>query len=104
MKLLRIDLIVSGFAANYGPSGSGGYGRSGSRSGEYNFVGMLQMSEQAFKLWDQDFTVGAILAAELYGNTESHSWSKSTNGGLVIPGYFSFSNSKITGMRGGSMV
>ena len=83
-----------GTGANYGPSGSGGYGRSGSRSGEYNFVGMLQMSEQAFKLWDQDFTVGAILAAELYGNTESHSWSKSTNGGLVIPGYFSFSNSK----------
>ena len=83
-----------GTGANYGPSGSGGYGRGGERRGEYNFVGMLQMSEQAFKLWDQDFTVGAILAAELYGNTESHSWSKQTNGGLVIPGYFSFSNSK----------
>ena len=83
-----------GTGANYGPSGSGGYRRWGKRNGEYNFVGMLQMSEQAFKLWNQDFTIGAILAAELYGNTDSNEWWKETNGGLIIPGYFSFSNSK----------
>ncbi len=83
-----------GTGENYGPSGSGGYGRSGSTEGNYNFMGMLQMPEQAFKMADQDFTVSAIVAAELYGNTEKHSWSKQTNGGLVVPGVFSFSNSK----------
>ncbi len=83
-----------GTGANYGPSGSGGYGRSGSTEGNYNFIGMLQLSEQAFKIADEDFTVGAIAAAELYGNTEKHSWRKSTKGGLVVPGVFSFSNSK----------
>ncbi|MEY8687263.1 SusC/RagA family TonB-linked outer membrane protein [Bacteroides sp. AN502(2024)] len=83
-----------GTGENYGPSGSGGYGRGGSTEGNYNFMGMLQLSEQAFKIADQDFTVSAIAAAELYGNTEKHSWNKSTNGGLVVPGVFSFSNSK----------
>ena len=37
--------------------------------------------------------IRAIAAAELYGNTEGHSWGKQTNGGLVTPGVFSFSNS-----------
>ena len=83
-----------GTGAYYGPAYSGSYGRGGERSGSYNIQGMLNFSEQAFKLWDQDFTVGGIIAAELYGNTESHSWSKSTNGGLVIPGVFAFSNSR----------
>lgn len=83
-----------GTGENYGPSGSGGYGRGGSNEGNYNFLGMLQLNEQAFKIAGQDFTISAILAAELYGNTEKHSWSKSTNGGLVVPAYFSFSNSK----------
>lgn len=82
-----------GTGENYGPSGSGGYGRGGNISGNYNFMGMLQMPEQNLKIAGEDFTVAAILAAELYGNTESHSWSKETNGGLVVPGVFSFSNS-----------
>lgn len=76
-----------------GPSGSGGYGRSGSISGYYNFMGMLQMLEQTFRIGGEAFTVAAIAAAELYGNTEAHSWEKQTNGGLVTPGVFSFSNS-----------
>lgn len=76
-----------------GPSGSGGYGRSGNISGNYNFMGMLQMPEQTLKLGGEVFTVAAIAAAELYGNTEGHSWGKQTNGGLVTPGVFSFSNS-----------
>ena len=42
----------------------------------------------------ETITLDAIVAAELYGNTESHSWSKGTNGGLVTPGVFAFSNSK----------
>ena len=76
-----------------GPSGSGEYGRSGSISGYYNFMGMLQMPEQTFRIGGEAFTVAAIAAAELYGNTEEHSWGKETNGGLVTPGVFSFSNS-----------
>lgn len=76
-----------------GPSGSGGYGRSGNISGNYNFMGMLQMPEKTLKLGGEVFTVAAIAAAELYGNTEGHSWGKQTNGGLVTPGVFSFSNS-----------
>ena len=81
-----------GTGENGGPSGSGGYGRGGSISGGYNVMGMLQMPEQTIKSDIGDFTVAAILAAELYGNTESHSWSKQTNGGLVVPGVFAFSN------------
>lgn len=76
-----------------GPSGSGEYGRSGSISGYYNFMGMLQMPEQTFRIGGEAFTVAAIAAAELYGNTEEHSWGKETRGGLVTPGVFSFSNS-----------
>ena len=76
-----------------GPSGSGEYGRSGSISGYYNFMGMLQMPEQTFRIGGEAFTVAAIAAAELYGNTEEHSWGKDTKGGLVTPGVFSFSNS-----------
>lgn len=66
-----------------GPSGSGGYGRSGDISGNYNFMGMLQMPEQTLKLGGEVFTVAAIAAAELYGNTEGHFWGKQTNGGII---------------------
>lgn len=66
-----------------GPSGSGGYGRSGDISGNYNFMGMLQMPEQTLKQGGEVFTVAAIAAAELYGNTEGHSWGKQTNGGII---------------------
>lgn len=76
-----------------GPSGSGEYGRSGNISGYYNFMGMLQMPEQTLRIGGEAFTVAAIAAAELYGNTEGHSWGKETKGGLVTPGVFSFSNS-----------
>lgn len=82
-----------GTGENYGPSGSGGYGRSGSTEGNYNFVGMLQSSDNNFKIGNEEFTLSAIVAAELYGNTAKNSWSKQTNGGLVTPGVFSFSNS-----------
>lgn len=83
-----------GTGANYGPTGSGGYGRSGSTEGNYNFIAMLQSSDNTFKIGGEEFTLSAIVAAELYGNTAKNSWSKQTNGGLVVPGVFSFSNSK----------
>jgi len=82
-----------GQGANYGPTGSGGYGRGGNNSGSYNFLGMLQSMNNELQLGDETITIDGILAAELYGNTESHSWNKSTNGGLVSPAVFAFSNS-----------
>ena len=84
---------VYGTGENFGPSRSGQYARGGSNSANYNLLAMLQLKEQEFKIADEDFTVAAIVASELYGNMESHSWSKSTNGGLLVPGVFAFSNS-----------
>lgn len=85
---------VYGTGANYGPSGTGKYGRSGSISGSYNFLGMLQTNNNKIKIANEEINLDAILATEVYGNTESHSWSKETNGGLVSPAVFAFSNSK----------
>ena len=82
-----------GSGANYGPTGSGGFSRGGSTSGNYNFLGMLQTNDNLFKIGGEEISVDGILGVELYGNTESHSWYKSTNGGLVTPGVFAFSNS-----------
>lgn len=82
-----------GTGANYGPTGSGGYARGGNNSGSYNFLGMLQTMNNEIRLGDEKIVLDAILAAELYGNTESHSWNKETNGGLITPAVFSFSNS-----------
>jgi len=59
-----------GQGANYGPTGSGGYGRGGNNSGSYNFLGMLQSMENKLQLGDEAITVDGILAAELYGNKE----------------------------------
>lgn len=83
-----------GTGENYGPSGSGSYGRSGSTEGNYNFIGMLQSTDNKFKIAGEEFTLSAIVAGELYGNTAKNEWAKSTNGGLVTPGVFAFSNSK----------
>lgn len=82
-----------GTGVNYGPTGTGYYGRSGETTGSYNFLGMLQSSDNTFKIGSEEISVSAILAAELYGNTAKNTWAKSTNGGLVVPGVFAFSNS-----------
>lgn len=83
-----------GQGAHYGPSGSGKYLREGETSGAYNFLGMLQSTGNNVKIGGEEFTLDAILAAELYGNTEQNWWKKETAGGLDIPGIFAFSNSK----------
>lgn len=83
-----------GTGANYGPTGTGYYGRGGNISGAYNFLAMLQTNGHEIRIGSENITLDAILATELYGNTESHSWSKGTNGGLVSPAVFAFSNSK----------
>ena len=83
-----------GTGENYGPSGSGYYGRGGSTEGNYNFLAMLSSADNKIKLGSEEILLSAIAAAELYGNTAKNEWSKGTNGGLITPGVFAFSNSK----------
>lgn len=82
-----------GTGADYGPTGAGYYGRSGSTEGSYNFLAMLNSPDNKFTIGTEEFTLSGIVAAELYGNTPRNNWAKGTNGGLVIPGVFAFSNS-----------
>lgn len=84
-----------GTGENYGPSGSGSYSRSGNMEGNYNFTALLQSNDNVIKIGgSDDLTLSAIVGAELYGNTQKNNWSKGTNGGLVTPGVFAFSNSR----------
>ncbi len=83
-----------GTGAGGGPAYSGGYSRGGSTSGNYNFMAMLQSTDNKFNIAGEEITLSAIIAGEMYGNTVSNSWSKATNGGLVVPGVFAFSNSR----------
>ena len=83
-----------GTGENYGPSGSGYYGREGQTEGNYNFMAMLQSSDNTFHIGKEEFTLSAIIATELYGNTATNWWKKGTNGGLVVPGVHAFSNSR----------
>ncbi len=78
---------------NYGPTGSGKYGRAGKIEGKYNFLGMLQSMNNKLNIGNEEFVIDAILAAEMYGNTATHEWKKETKDGLLIPGVFAFSNS-----------
>ncbi len=71
-------------------SGGGYYGTGGARSGSYNFLFMLHANK---KLMSDDLDVDFRIANEIYGNVQSESWAKGTNGGLIVPGLFAFSNS-----------
>ena len=82
-----------GTGPDYGPTGAGYYGRSGSTEGSYNFLAMLNSPDNKFTIGTEELTLSGIVAAELYGNTPRNNWAKGTNGGLVIPGVFAFSNS-----------
>ncbi len=73
--------------------GGGSYSRGGNMNGSYNFLSTLH---SGFKVLNDDLTVDLLLANEIYGNTQSESWSKSTKGGFVTPAFFAFSNSKET--------
>jgi len=71
-------------------SGGGYYGTSGSRNGNYNFLFMVHGNQ---KLMSDDLEIDLRIANEIYGNTKNESWAKGTNGGLIVPGLFAFSNS-----------
>src|SRR5690606_36813859 len=60
------------------------------RSGNYNFLAMLDGNKTFL---DGDLDVSVKLANEIYGNVKSESFAKNTNGGLIVPGLFAFSNS-----------
>ncbi len=83
-----------GTGAGGGPAYTGGYSRGGETTGNYNFTAMLQSSDNKFNIAGEEITLSAIVTGEMYGNTVKNSWSKSTNGGLVVPGVFAFSNSR----------
>ncbi len=71
-------------------SGGGYYGTNGTRRGSYNFLFMLHANK---KLMNNDLDIDFRIANEIYGNTANESWAKGTNGGLIVPGLFAFSNS-----------
>jgi iron complex outermembrane receptor protein len=71
-------------------SGGGYFGTNGTRRGSYNFLFMLHANK---KLLNDDLDIDFRVANEIYGNTKYESWAKGTNGGLIVPGLFAFSNS-----------
>ncbi len=82
-----------GPGANYGPTGSGKYGRSGNISGSYNFLGLLQSMNNKINFGSETIILDAMVAGEIYGNTGYNEWKKETKDGLLIPAVFAFSNS-----------
>ncbi|MGA6119781.1 SusC/RagA family TonB-linked outer membrane protein [Sphingobacterium anhuiense] len=71
--------------------GNGGYyAVNGSRRNNYNFLFMLDGSKDFL---NGDLTTNLKVASEMYGNGANENWGKNTNGGLVVPGLFAFSNS-----------
>lgn len=71
-------------------SGGGYYGVSGSDETTYN--GMAQIHSNN-RFIDDNLELDVRVVSEIYGNGGRHSYSKGTNGGLVVPGLWSFNNS-----------
>lgn len=70
--------------------GGGYYGVNGTRRNNYNFLFMLDGSKNFL---DGDLETNLKIASEVYGNGVNENWGKNTNGGLIVPGLFAFSNS-----------
>lgn len=85
---------VQGKRTEYGGgpylSGGGYYAINGSRSGNYNFLFLLDMNKNFL---DDNLEVNFKVMNEIYGNSKNESWNKNTNGGLIVPGLFAFANS-----------
>ena len=78
------------------------FSRSGQTQGSYNFVAMLQSNDIQLDR-SGDFKLSVIAAAEMYGNIPTNYWFRSTRNGFVIPGVFSFNNSKDTPQYSGTI-
>lgn len=69
----------------------GQYAISGNTSGSYDGIAQLHSNNRFI---DDNLELDVRVLAEIYGNTRYTSYNKSTRGGLITPGLFSFSNSK----------
>ncbi|WP_304708188.1 SusC/RagA family TonB-linked outer membrane protein [uncultured Rikenella sp.] len=76
---------------NAGYIGTGQYAIAGSTSGSYDGIAQLHSNN---RFVDDNLELDVRVLAEIYGNTRKNEYSKSTNGGLIVPGIFSFSNTK----------
>ncbi len=68
----------------------GSYAQNGSNSNQYNFLFSAHANK---KFFDDRFEVDGRILSEIYGNGQNDWWRKATNGGLLVPGFFSFTNS-----------
>ncbi|WP_304708185.1 SusC/RagA family TonB-linked outer membrane protein [uncultured Rikenella sp.] len=73
------------------PAGNGEYRIKNSTSGSYDGIAQLHSNN---RFLDDNLELDIRLLGEIYGNTRSTSYEKSTNGGLITPGLWSFSNSQ----------
>ncbi|WP_300726823.1 SusC/RagA family TonB-linked outer membrane protein [uncultured Rikenella sp.] len=75
---------------NAGYVSEGQYKVAGDHSGSYDGIAQLHSNN---RFLDDNLELDVRVLGEVYGNTRSTSYSKSTRGGLITPGLFSFSNS-----------
>ncbi len=76
---------------NAGYINQGQYAISGNTSGSYDGIAQLHSNNRFI---NDNLELDVRVLAEIYGNTRYTSYNKSTKGGLITPGLFSFSNSK----------
>lgn len=74
--------------AEYTPGGS--YSVAGGKSSTYNFLGQVHSNN---RFVDDNLELDVHVFYEMYGNARGSSWSKSTRGGLTVPGLWNFGNS-----------
>nr|WP_262493660.1 SusC/RagA family TonB-linked outer membrane protein [Millionella massiliensis] len=70
---------------------SGKYAISGSTSSSYDGTAQIHGNK---RFLDDNLGLDARVFAQLYGNAVGASYNKSTRGGLITPGLFTFANSK----------
>lgn len=68
----------------------GKFAQDGANSNNYNFLFSIHANKKFLR---DRFEVDARVLSEIYGNGQGDKWWKSTDGGLVVPGFFSFNNS-----------
>ena len=76
---------------NAGYLKTGQYAISGSTSSSYDGTAQIHGNK---RFLDDNLGLDVRVFAQLYGNAVGASYSKSTKNGLVVPGVFSFANSK----------
>lgn len=80
-----------GSAIYRGGEGQGYYGVRGASESSYN--GMAQLHSNN-RFLDDNLELDVRVVGEMYGNSYGHSYGKRTVSGLVVPGLFTFGNSR----------